>query len=153
MCPFWSLCNMTQFQILCKLVQRHSYTPGNLYPDGKNCAVPVSHRDYFPARTTDVVQSGGVAKDEAQWPMLRQVTPTKFYCRAVSKNEPAQTLIGLAPPLVSFAIKWLSCFILIEVLTLSVNPDRFQYKLNPFLSVRSRRQPIFLFCNRMIHFC
>jgi len=57
---------MTQFQILCKLVPRHSYTPGNLYPDGKNCAVPVLHRDYF------------VAKDEAQWPALRQVTPTNF---------------------------------------------------------------------------
>jgi len=63
---------MTQFQILCKLVPRHSYIPGNLYPEGKNCAVPVLHRDYF------------VAKDEAQWPALRQVTPTKFYCRAVS---------------------------------------------------------------------
>jgi hypothetical protein len=37
-----------------------------LYPDGKNCAVPVLHRDYF------------VAKDEAQWPALRQVTPTNF---------------------------------------------------------------------------
>jgi hypothetical protein len=57
---------MTQFQILCKLVPRHSYIPGNLYPDGKNCAVPVLHRDYF------------VAKDEAQWPALRQVTPTNF---------------------------------------------------------------------------
>jgi len=57
---------MTQFQILCKLVPRHSYIPGNLYPEGKNCAVPVLHRDYF------------VAKDEAQWPALRQVTPTNF---------------------------------------------------------------------------
>jgi len=57
---------MTQYQILSKLVTRHSYTPGNLYPDGKNCAVPVSHRDYF------------VAKDEASWPVLRQVTPTNF---------------------------------------------------------------------------
>jgi len=57
---------MTQFQILCKLVTRHSYTPGNLCPDGKNCAVPVSHRDYF------------VSKDEVQWPVLRQVTPTNF---------------------------------------------------------------------------
>jgi len=57
---------MTQFQILCKLVPRHSYTPGNLHPDGKNCAVPVLHRDYF------------VAKEEAQWPALRQVTPTNF---------------------------------------------------------------------------
>jgi len=57
---------MTQFQILCKLLPRHSYTPGNLYPDGKNCAVPVLHRDYF------------VAKDEAQWLALRQVTPTNF---------------------------------------------------------------------------
>jgi len=45
-----------------------------LYPEGKNCAVPVLHRDYF------------VAKDEAQWPALRQVTPTKFYCRAVIGN-------------------------------------------------------------------
>ena len=62
---------MTQFQILIKLVTRHSYTPGNLYPDGKNCAVPVSYRDYF------------VAKDDVQWPVLHQVTPTKFYCRAV----------------------------------------------------------------------
>jgi len=57
---------MTQFQIPCKLVTRHSYKPDNLYPDGKNCAVPVSHRDYF------------VAKDEAQCPVLRQVTPTNF---------------------------------------------------------------------------
>jgi len=40
--------------------------PDNLYHVGKNCAVPVSHRDYF------------VAKDEAQWPALRQVTPTNF---------------------------------------------------------------------------
>jgi len=69
---------MTHYQIFFNLVPRHSYTPDNLYPDGKNCAVPVSHRDYFPARTTDVVQSGGVAKDEAQWPVLRQVTPTNF---------------------------------------------------------------------------
>jgi len=37
-----------------------------LYPYGKNCAVPVLHRDYF------------VAKDEAPWPVLRQVTPTNF---------------------------------------------------------------------------
>jgi len=57
---------MTQFQILCKLVPRHSYTPGNLYPEGKNCAVSVLHRDYF------------VAKDEAPCPALRQVTPTNF---------------------------------------------------------------------------
>jgi len=57
---------MTQFQILCKLVSLHSYMPDNLYHVGKNCAVPVSHRDYF------------VAKDEAQWPALRQVTPTNF---------------------------------------------------------------------------
>jgi len=57
---------MTQYQILCKLVSRHSYTPGNLYHDGKNCAVPVLHRDFF------------VAKDEAQWPVLHQVTPTNF---------------------------------------------------------------------------
>ena len=62
---------MTRYQILIKLVLRHSYTPGNLYLDGKNCAVPVLHRDFF------------VAKDEAPWPALRQVTPTKFYCRAV----------------------------------------------------------------------
>ena len=34
--------------------------------EGKNCAVPVSHRDFF------------VAKDEAPWPALRQVTPTNF---------------------------------------------------------------------------
>jgi len=57
---------MTQYQILSKLVPRHAYTPGNLYPYGKNCAVPVLHRDYF------------VAKDEAPWPVLRQVTPTNF---------------------------------------------------------------------------
>jgi len=70
---------MTQFQILSKLVPRHSYTPAILYPDGKNCAVPVLHRDFF------------LAKVEALWPVLRQVTPTKFYCRAVrgklSHNE------------------------------------------------------------------
>jgi len=57
---------MTQFRILSKLVPRHSYMPDNLYPDGKNCAVPVLHRDFF------------VAKDKAQWPALRQVTPTNF---------------------------------------------------------------------------
>jgi len=64
---------MTQFLSLCKLVPRHSYTPGNLYPDGKNCAVPVLHRDYF------------VAKDEAQWPALRQVTPTNFIAGPLAK--------------------------------------------------------------------
>jgi len=57
---------MTQFQILCKLVSRHSYTSNNLYPDGKNCTVPVLHRDFY------------VAKDEVPWPALRQVTPTNF---------------------------------------------------------------------------
>jgi len=57
---------MIHYQISIKLVARHSYTPGILYPDGKNCAVPVSYRDFF------------VAKDEAQWPVLRQVTPTNF---------------------------------------------------------------------------
>jgi len=40
--------------------------PDNLYPDGKNCAVPVLHRDSF------------LAKVEAQWPVLRQETPTNF---------------------------------------------------------------------------
>jgi hypothetical protein len=57
---------MTQFQTLSKFVLRHSYTPGSLYPDGKNCAVPSLHQDYF------------VAKDETQWLVLRQVTPTNF---------------------------------------------------------------------------
>jgi len=66
---------MTQFLPLCKLVPRHSYTPGNLYPNGKNCAVPVLHRDYF------------VAKDEAQWPALRQVTPTNFIAGPLAKIE------------------------------------------------------------------
>ena len=72
---------MTQYQILSTLVPRHSYAPGNLYPDGKNCAVPVSHRDYF------------VTKDEVLWPVLHQVTPTKFYCRAVRLSNNLSCLL------------------------------------------------------------
>jgi len=46
-----------------------------LYPEGKNCAVPVLHRDYF------------VAKDEAQWLALRQVTPTNFIAGPLAVSE------------------------------------------------------------------
>jgi len=44
-----------------------------LYPDGKNCAVPVLHRDNI------------VAKDEAPWPVHRQVTPTNFIAGPLAK--------------------------------------------------------------------
>ena len=73
---------MTQYRLSIKLVLRHSYTPGNLYLDGKNCAVPVSHRD----------PPAGGAKVEAPWPVLRQVTPTNFIAGPLCliPNDPTQ---------------------------------------------------------------
>ena len=79
---------MTQYLPFSKPVPRHSYTPGNLYPDARLAdasrtgqkprprlrsaspghGVPVLHRD----------PPAGGAKVEAPWPVLRQVTPTNF---------------------------------------------------------------------------
>jgi hypothetical protein len=67
----------------------HNAQPA-LYPDGKNHAVPSLpvgrqglHRDSFPARTTEVVQSGGLTKVPRLCPVLRQVTPTNFIARSL----------------------------------------------------------------------
>jgi hypothetical protein len=59
-------CTLTHNLLAIKLISRHSYTPGNLYLDGKKCAIPSLYRDFY------------VAKDEGPCPVLRQVTPTNF---------------------------------------------------------------------------
>jgi len=55
-----------------------TWTPAWLTPvgQGKNCAVPVLHRD----------PPAGGAKDEAPWPVLRQVTPANFIAGPLAKN-------------------------------------------------------------------
>jgi len=64
-------------RILPAICTQPSYAKASEGEDGKNCAVPVLHRDYL------------VAKDEAPWPVLRQVTPTNFIAGPlwVSRNS------------------------------------------------------------------
>jgi len=59
----------------------------------KTRAIPSLHRD------------SKLAKVYGHCPDAASGNTTSPYCRAVSKNEPAQTEIGLAPPLDSFVIK------------------------------------------------
>ena len=78
---------MTCYLPAIKLVPRHSYTPGNLYPDGKN----TRHASLITAVVSGLcLKEALVAKAST-----RSATPTKFYCRAVSKN--ATKKIGRAP--------------------------------------------------------
>ena len=62
---------------LIKIVTRHSYNSHNLYPDGKNHAIPSLHRDSF------------VAKVPGPYPDASSGNTTSPYCRAVTaKAEP-----------------------------------------------------------------
>jgi hypothetical protein len=67
--------------------------------DGKNCAILACHRDSFPARTTDIVQSGGLAHNRDNQPDGCPPERAVLYGRA-----PVTFTIATAVPL-AFSIR------------------------------------------------
>ena len=68
------LCTLTCYLLPINFVPRHSYISQNLYPDGKNHAIPSLHRDSF------------LAKVSGSWPDASSGNVYSLNRRAVSKN-------------------------------------------------------------------